>query len=138
MRSARAGAAGPAARLEAIGVAYVTFASSRSAHFRLLGAPELADLPAHPDLLAAYRDAFAVLVEAVEECQRAGVVRSAEPRKLAFAAWATVHGVAWLVVDGQLAIAAADSDAMRTLYRGLGAETRSATERRARRPRPRS
>jgi AcrR family transcriptional regulator len=124
IRAAKADTSGAGERLEASGVAYVAFACAHAAQFRLLSAPELADKSRYPALLAAYEDALGVLLETIEECQRAGVVRKADPRKLAVAAWAIVHGIAWLLVDGQIAISGADPalvarDTLRVLFRGL-------------------
>jgi len=136
MRAAGAATAGHGERLEATGVAYVVFACAHPAHFRLLSAPELADKTEHPQLLAAYEAAFSVLLAAIEDCQAAGVVRGSDARKLARAAWATVHGVAWLLVDGQLRVSGASGDteqsardAIRVLFKGLDA--RAARSRRA-------
>ena len=128
MVAAAAAARAPAERLEAIGVAYVRFAAQHADYFRLLSAPELADKRRHPELLAAYDDAFGVLLGAIQECQRAGVVHGGEPRRLAVAAWAAVHGMAWLIVDGQVVVSRVDGDAaqsarnvMRVLFKGLEA-----------------
>jgi len=132
LREARDAAASPGERLEATGQAYVSFARERAAQFRLLSAPELASTARYPTLLAAYEAAFAILLETIEECQNAGVVRRDAPRPLAAAAWGMVHGLAWLAVDGQLSVASPGEDAsrvaldaVRVLFRGL----RSATAR---------
>ena len=128
LREASAGGDSPGERLEATAVAYVAFATSHAAHFRLLSAPDLAEQRSAPVLAAAYEEAFGVLLGAIEECQRAGVIREGDPRTLALAAWATVHGLAWLVVDGQLAVSRVAGDAsdvarrtVRVLFKGLGA-----------------
>ena len=127
LREARDGARGAGERLEATGIAYVAFASSHGAHFRLFSAPELADQRTGALLSAAYTEAFDVLLGAVEDGQKAGIVRGGDARKLALTAWATVHGLAWLVVDGQLAIARVPGEAgdvaratVRVLFKGLG------------------
>jgi AcrR family transcriptional regulator len=126
MQRARDAARAPGEKLEATGVAYVDFARAHPAQFRLLGAPELSDQSRHPALLAAYEQAVAVLLSAIEACQRAGVVRKADPRRLAVAAWATVHGLAWLVIDRQLSVAGLGHEAddiarktVRVLFKGL-------------------
>jgi AcrR family transcriptional regulator len=128
MREANEAAQTEGERFESVGVAYVTFAAEHPAHLRLLSAPELADKRQHPSLLAAYEDAFAVLLGAIAECQRAAVVRAGDARALAVAAWGMVHGVAWLIVDGQIGIAGASDDAaqtaraaVRALFKGLSA-----------------
>jgi len=128
VRGALEAAAGPGERFEAAGIAYVRFAKANAAKFRLLGAPELANKAAYPALLAAHEDAFGVLFEAIEVCQKAGLVRKSDPRRLAIAAWSTVHGVAHLAVDGLLSVTQVEGDslelardAIRSLYKGLRA-----------------
>ncbi len=127
MREARGAASDAGAALEATGVAYVRHAQANAAHFRFLSAPELANKARHPGLKAAYEAAFAVLLGAIEDAQRGGVVRAGDRKKLAVAAWTMVHGLSWLLVDSQLAISGASADdsegaardALRTLWKGL-------------------
>jgi AcrR family transcriptional regulator len=126
MRAAVEAASEAGARFEATGVAYLVYASEHPARLRLLSAPELAEKFRYPELAAAYEEAFAVLVEAIEACQRAGVVRKGESQKLAVTAWSAVHGASWLLVDGQLAAAGAPLEpralarqTMRTLFKGF-------------------
>lgn len=103
MDASRAAAgADPAARLAAVGRAYVQAAVSAPAEFRLMfGAPAV-DRAAHPALEAAAAAAFAGLVDAVAEAQSAGRVRAGPIEPLALTAWAAMHGLAALAVDGQL------------------------------------
>jgi AcrR family transcriptional regulator len=128
LRSAQDAAAGPGERLEAAGIAYVRFAKANPAKFRLLGTPELANKTEHPTLLAAHEDAFGVILDAVDACQKAGLVRKGDTRKLAVAACSTVHGVAHLAVDGLLPATFVEGDptdlardAIRALFKGLRA-----------------
>jgi AcrR family transcriptional regulator len=116
----------PGERLERLGVSYVELAAAHPARFRLLSVPELADKRSHPALVAAHAMAFDILVAAIEDCMTAGLVRRSDPRKLAIAAWATVHGVAWLLLEGQLADVSSDAtalarDAVRVMFKGLRA-----------------
>jgi AcrR family transcriptional regulator len=126
MRAAVAAGSSPGERFEATGIAYLVYASEHPARLRLLSAPELADKSDHPELVAAYEESFAILVEAIEACQRAGVVRKGEARRLALTAWSAVHGASWLLVDGQLATTGAPLEpralarqTMRTLFKGF-------------------
>jgi len=123
MRARAADARTPGDRFERLGIAYVEFAAAHEARFRLLGAPELVDKTAYPALLAAQAASLAVLVEVVEACIAGGVVRASDPHRLARAAWATVHGVASLVLDGQLVgdPTVLARDAIRVLFKGLAA-----------------
>jgi AcrR family transcriptional regulator len=128
MREARNAATTPAARFEAIGLAYVRFAATHPTHFRLFSTPELADKDPHPSLRHAYEEAFGVLFDCVRECRDAGVLAPGDDREMALAAWAMVHGLSWLVVDGQSETAgftakpeALAATALRHLSRGLRA-----------------
>jgi AcrR family transcriptional regulator len=89
-------AATSADRLLALGQAYVRFAAANPGLFRLMFGGEIGK-DAHPDLQASAQRAFTVLRDAA-----AGGGASA-PREAAIGAWALVHGLAHLAVDGQLA-----------------------------------
>lgn len=100
---ARAGEHGdPVEALIEIGVAYVEFAATHPAHFTAMFSPQLSDKSAHPSLRDAAKETFAVLLEAVSTCQRAGRVRPGEPMGFALTAWSAVHGLSSLIVDGQI------------------------------------
>ena len=98
LRDAAAGRQGLEGFLET-GVAYVGFAARRPALFRLLFGPESAERQGHPEVAAAARAAFDGLLHGA---QAAGPGDEAEVRRRALAAWALVHGLASLLVDGQL------------------------------------
>jgi len=129
MTEARDRATTPGAQLEAIGVAYVTFAIRNSARFRLFTAKEIGRKTAYPSLAHAYQKAFGVLVETIRACQKEAIVRDGDPERLALTAWSTVHGLATLIVEDQLEAAgfgAQDPEkhapaVVRTLFRGLKA-----------------
>jgi AcrR family transcriptional regulator len=92
----------PARAFRAMGAAYVSFALERPALFRLMFGGETADRAAYPDRQRAAESTFGALVTAVEECQQEGIVRPGPPEDLALTAWASVHGIASLVLDQQL------------------------------------
>lgn len=105
MRRARAGqASDPLARFRALGLAYIEFATGHPAYFRVMFGRATADRSAYPSLHEAARSAFDLLVEAITECQGAGVVSDGEPEQMALAAWSSAHGLSTLLVDGQLGI----------------------------------
>jgi AcrR family transcriptional regulator len=99
-QAAAAEAAGPAprARLTALGVAYVRFAAAHPHYFRLMFRPELWQSGPHPGLAMVGRRTFERLREAVGAC-RGGE----DPQLPALLAWAAVHGLATLWLDGTLA-----------------------------------
>lgn len=103
MRAASAAEADdPLARFRALGLAYVDFATTHPAHFRVMFGRAVADRSAYPSLREAAGETFGLLVSAIVDCQQAGLVRSGDPAELALAAWSATHGLAFLWVDGQL------------------------------------
>jgi len=113
----------PLARLRAVGVGYVTFATSHRSHFRVMFGRGVVDRSRFPALRQVAADTLAMVIDAIAECQRAGLVRDDEPaRDLALMAWSCVHGLSALLVEG-----AVDRPVMevadivtRDLFLGLG------------------
>jgi|SRR5579871_1265753 len=95
----------PARQLADAGWAYVRFALREPQHFQVMFGRSAPPQATHPHLLAAGQRAFGSLQHIVEEGQRAGVIASGESRELAVAAWSQVHGLATLLLDGQLRVA---------------------------------
>ena len=86
--------------MEALGVAYVTYAVAHPSHFRVMygksfdnGVPELGE---------AKRETLAMLLEAVTDCQAAGALPESKPEPVAVACWSAVHGLATLLIEGTL------------------------------------
>jgi AcrR family transcriptional regulator len=102
LRQARAGVDGPIEALGALIETYVLFASEQPAYFQLMFRPELSHPDKHPDVQTAGDDAFQVLAEVVDDCQRAGVAPAGNPAPLIAMAWALGHGLAALWLDGPL------------------------------------
>ncbi len=105
----------PRERLHEAGVAYVVFAVSNPEQFRLMFSREIADSTPYPDLHAAAADARAGLERAVA-ASRLGSGTTSEPIDVA-AAWALVHGLATLIIDGQLGNEAASPEGAAALSR---------------------
>jgi AcrR family transcriptional regulator len=89
-------------QLQQLGIAYVRFALTHPSHLRIMFGPEIADKTAYPTLHAAAEHALTLLVATISDAQRAGHVRRGNPWDLAVAAWALVHGLSALLIDGQL------------------------------------
>ena len=92
---------GTSERLEALGRAYVLFATSHRGHFRVMFRGDTHD-GADEALKNSGDRAFQLLCEAVEACQKAGTAPLGDPQPLVLHAWATVHGLATLCVDSSL------------------------------------
>jgi AcrR family transcriptional regulator len=115
-----------AAAFAAVGLAYVEFAVANPAHFRVMFGPWCTHLypppgPGEP------RDPYSILVDCLDALVAAGVVGAQARAGAEIAAWAYVHGLASLIVDGALRLSKAErAETMRlggrTLLAGLGGD----------------
>ena len=96
----------------AMGEAYVRFALANPSYYRVMFGGALDGLARDPALEREGAAAFQVLVDALVEQQRAGLVRADEPVQLARFIWAIVHGIAMLAIDGLLPPDDVDVDAL--------------------------
>lgn len=94
-------------RFLASGLAYVRFALERPAAFRLMYRPELRSVPAEADrnaaasrLVACAGQAYQIVIAGITACQNEGFMPEGDPAVRALTAWATVHGLAVLLLDG--------------------------------------
>lgn len=87
--------------LEAAGAAYVRFSVNNPGYFRVMWRNELLDQN-HPRLDDAGRAAFAALTTAVQTAQSQGWALGRQAADVAALAWASVHGLAQLHLDGPL------------------------------------
>ena len=95
-------AADPSSALRAIGVTYVTFAVAHPAHFRVMfGAEAAACLEGKPSLAAAADAIHGLLAQTIAEVQRT-IRGGPDTLDYALTAWSVVHGLASLLVEGQL------------------------------------
>jgi len=94
----------PRDRVRALGASYVSFAVDHPHHFRLMfGTPMAQAREVHPELARAAEASFALLRDAIEECRAGGLLRrDVSTRNLGLVAWSLVHGLAALLVSGQI------------------------------------
>lgn len=90
---------------EAMGLAYVRFAVAHPAHYRVMFGGFVESCAKDAGFIQEAQAAFQVLVDSLVEQQRAGLVRRDDPLLLARFIWSVVHGIAMLVIDGQLTAA---------------------------------
>lgn len=95
---------------EAMGLAYVRFALDHPAHYRVMFGGFRQGAVVDEALSHEAECAFRVLVDALVEQQRAGLVRRDDPLQLARFIWSLVHGIAMLAIDGQLQQQGADAE----------------------------
>jgi AcrR family transcriptional regulator len=93
----------PIHRLVAHGVAYVRYAVAHPGHFKVMFGSELHGGVKDAELATASEPTLRALVDCIAAAQAEGAVRDGDPRALSVGAWATVHGLALLLVDRQLA-----------------------------------
>jgi AcrR family transcriptional regulator len=85
------------------GRAYVDFAASHKEQFHIMFSGIIPDRKKHPALALAAEESFGQLVQIVEECREAGVIPSHRDRKVhTLAAWSMLHGIATLLIEGQI------------------------------------
>jgi AcrR family transcriptional regulator len=87
---------------EAMGLAYVEFAAQHPSHYRVMFGGFIESCSKDAEFMHEATAAFQVLVDALVEQQQAGLVRRDDPIIMARFVWAIVHGIAMLVIDGQL------------------------------------
>jgi AcrR family transcriptional regulator len=92
----------PLGHFRALGLAYIEFATSHPAHFRVMFGRVAPDCSAHPGLREAAEESYGLLLRGIRDCQAAGMARQGDPEELALCAWSAVHGLAALAVDGRL------------------------------------
>lgn len=90
------------AGFEAMGEAYLQFAVAHPSHYRVMFGRFVESCARDPELVEDAAAAFQALVDALEAQQREGHVRADEPLMLARFVWSQTHGIAMLVIDGQL------------------------------------
>jgi AcrR family transcriptional regulator len=92
----------PAAQLVAAAWAYVSFALSDPDHFQvtLSGVVEKED--EHPAFVAVSKKSFALVVEIVQACQAARVLRPGPAELTAVVVWSLMHGLVSLLLENQI------------------------------------
>ena len=89
----------PMQQFRRTGLAYARFGVRHQALFRLMNRPELRQ---HAPIADAARASYQVIERSVARCQQAGVIGAGDPSLYAVTAWAAVHGVLILAMDGLL------------------------------------
>ena len=93
----------PLARLQALGGAYMEFALDRPGRYRVMFGPELLKGEAHQRVRQAADETFALVLAEVERAQSGGGLRADQSAlRIAAGAWALIHGMADLMLNGRL------------------------------------
>jgi AcrR family transcriptional regulator len=98
-------------RVRRMGEEYVRFALENPAHYRLMYGREAMGRQNLPELRQAGSDLFKQLVDVIRAYQDSGGIKREDPRAQAYVAWSAVHGLASLLIEGQI-ISTVDVDAL--------------------------
>ena len=90
--------------LDAASLAYIVFAQADPNSYRLMFSKNIIHGESRSQSLGdARKDAFATLVETIEIGMQNGKITPTDSSHLALSAWALIHGIALLNIDGALA-----------------------------------
>jgi AcrR family transcriptional regulator len=89
-------------RIRRLGEEYVRFALENPAHYRLMYGAEAIARAEQPELRESANRLFEQLVEVIRAQQRSGRIKRQDPQTQAYVAWSAVHGLAMLVIEGQI------------------------------------
>ena len=103
---------GGVAGFEAMGRAYVQFALTHPSHYRVMFGGSVDASTHDAELAEEAAGAFQALVDALVAQQQSSLVRADDPLQLARFVWATVHGVALLLIDGRIPDSHGQADAL--------------------------
>jgi AcrR family transcriptional regulator len=82
--------------------AYVQFAQTDPAHFRVTFSSAVEHEKDYPALVEMTEKSFGEVVRIVEACQTSGLLRNGPVDMLAVSVWSIVHGFASLLIEGQI------------------------------------
>jgi AcrR family transcriptional regulator len=82
--------------------AYVEFARHDPDHFKITFSGAVEQEKAYPALVEVSQRSFGLVVQIVEACQAAGILAPGPPDLVAVGVWGLVHGLASLLLEGQI------------------------------------
>jgi len=92
----------PLRQLVEVAWAYVQFATTDPAHFKITFSGAVEKQKDYPSYVDSSRESFGLVVKVVEACQAAGVLHTGPSDVLAVSVWSLVHGFISLYLEGQL------------------------------------
>lgn len=88
--------------LRRLGAAYVGFAIENPTHYRLMYGKEALSREYRPELKEAANTLFEQIVGMIRAHQRSGTIKHQDYRAQAYVAWSALHGLASLLIEGQI------------------------------------
>jgi AcrR family transcriptional regulator len=98
--------------LKGVALAYIRFALDNPAEYRLMFGPEVAKTDDLPELQETGRGVLGFVAAGMSQLQQAGLIGPGDPNLMAAATWATLHGLAMLILDRQTEGVAPDMNAL--------------------------
>jgi AcrR family transcriptional regulator len=98
--------------LKGVALAYIRFALDNPAEYRLMFGPEVAKTDDLPELRDTGRGVLGFVAAGMSQLQQAGLIGAGDTNLMAAATWATLHGLALLILDRQTEGVAPDTDAL--------------------------
>jgi AcrR family transcriptional regulator len=124
-------AAGPdsLSQFAASGLAYVDFALTHPAYYRVMFSGDLLSTTGHVSLQHTSREALQEMVADISRCQELGVVRAGDPAMQALTILSTIHGFVSLVndnrighlVDNPFSLENIRNEVLAAIFEGIGA-----------------
>lgn len=102
----------------AMGAAYVVFAATHPAHFRVMAGRRARQKAEHPELFEAASRAFEIVRDSLMSSLADEEVEL-PMEQVVFGSWALVHGLAFLAIDGHLGAIGQDPERVRSLVHGV-------------------
>ena len=99
----------------AMGAAYIRFARTNPAHYRIMFGQYRALCESDAALASDASTSFGVLLDALASLERDGAIPAGDRNALGHFVWASMHGVAMLSIDGQLGADPSAADALTAL-----------------------
>jgi len=95
--------------------AYVQFALNEPDRFKLMFSSVLEKEKEYPEFVEISQDNFQQLVEIVELCQQANILKDGESDLIALSVWGTVHGFVSLLLEGQISHAVLEKGSLKEI-----------------------
>lgn len=105
----------PKRQLTAGALAYAQFALDHTDMFKIMFSGVLEKEKDYPAYVEATRQTFGQVVQVIQACQDAGVLRPAPPEVMAVSVWGQVHGIVSLALEGQISHTVLDRHSVREL-----------------------
>jgi AcrR family transcriptional regulator len=95
--------------------AYVQFALNDPDHFKITLSSVVEKEKDYPDFVAMSRQSFALVVQIVEACQAAKILKRGPADLMAVSVWSLIHGLASLVLEDQISHTVLDRMSLREM-----------------------